>query len=112
MKACPGYGLVMFSFALSIYYFSCVHCFDLSVFFVLSFRHVTSQAHGPSLWDSLALYLCLQCSSSSPFIHTYSITGSARVFGYTVYRGFLNRVYGISSLNTGIWYITFFEFQV
>ena len=36
-------------------------------------------------------------------------TGSARVFGNTVYRGFLNRVYGILSLNTGIRYITFFE---
>ena len=26
------------------------------------------------------------------------LTGSARVFGYTVYRGFLNRVYGILQL--------------
>ena len=34
-------------------------------------------------------------------------TGSARVFGNTVNRGFLNRVYGILSLNTGIRYITF-----
>ena len=31
--------------------------------------------------------------------------GSARVFGYTVYRGFV-----YCSLNTGIRYITFFEF--
>ena len=38
-------------------------------------------------------------------------SGSARVFGYTVYRGFLNRVYGIC-LNMGIQYITFFEFQL
>ena len=28
-------------------------------------------------------------------------TGSARVFGYTVYRGFLNRVYGILQLKYG-----------
>ena len=27
--------------------------------------------------------------------------GSARVFGYTVYRGFLNRVYGILQLKYG-----------
>ena len=27
-----------------------------------------------------------------------NFTGSARVFGYTVYRGFLNRVYGILQL--------------
>ena len=47
-------------------------------------------------------------------VHLFTLiqSGSARVFGYTVYRGFLNRVYGISSLNKGIRYITFFEFQV
>ena len=28
-------------------------------------------------------------------------SGSARVFGYTVYRGFLNRVYGIFQLKYG-----------
>ena len=28
-------------------------------------------------------------------------SGSARVFGYTVYRGFLNRVYGILQLKYG-----------
>ena len=38
------------------------------------------------------------------------LSGSARVLGYTVYGGFLNWVY--CSLNTGIRYITFFEFQV
>ena len=42
----------------------------------------------------------------------FYISGSARVFGYTVYRGFLNRVYGILQLKYGIRYITFFEFQV
>ena len=40
------------------------------------------------------------------------LSGSARVFGYTVYRGFLNRDTVYCSLNTGIRYITFFEFQV
>ena len=30
-----------------------------------------------------------------------SLSGSARVFGYTVYRGFLNRVYGILQLKYG-----------
>ena len=41
------------------YYFSCVHCFHLSVcFFGSSFKHVTSQAHGFSVWDNLALYAC------------------------------------------------------
>ena len=29
------------------------------------------------------------------------LAGSARVFGYTVYRGFLNRVYGILQLKYG-----------
>ena len=29
--------------------------------------------------------------------------GSARVFGYTVYRGFLNQVYGILHLKNGYW---------
>ena len=29
------------------------------------------------------------------------ISGSARVLGYTVYRGFLNRVYGILQLKYG-----------
>ena len=44
---------------------------------------------------------------------TFQLSGLARVFEYTVYRGFLNRVYGIyCSLNTGIRYITFFECQV
>ena len=42
----------------------------------------------------------------------FYISASARVFGYTVYRGFLNRVYGILQLKYGIRYITFFEFQV
>ena len=47
------------------------------------------------------------------YVGNIDIPGSARVFGYTVYRGFLNRVYGILQLiNTGIRYITFFEFQV
>jgi len=35
---------------------------------------------------------------SSPNFHN---PGSARVFGYTVYRGFLNRVYGILQLKYG-----------
>ena len=33
--------------------------------------------------------------------HVVQISGSARVFGYTVYRGFLNRVYGILQLKYG-----------
>ena len=49
--------------------------------------------------------------SVNSVIKIYNI-GSARVLGYAVYKGFLNRVYGILSLNTGIRYISFFGFQV
>ena len=40
------------------------------------------------------------------------MTGSARVFGYTVYRGFLNRVYGIFQLKYGyLVYHVFLNFR-
>ena len=35
------------------------------------------------------------------YVGNIDIPGSARVFGYTVYRGFLNWVYGISQLKYG-----------
>ena len=39
-------------------------------------------------------------------------SGSARVFEYTVYRGFLNQVYGIFQLKYGYWvYHVFFNFR-
>ena len=34
-------------------------------------------------------------------LYTAFYSGSARVLGYTVYRGFLNRVYGILQLKYG-----------
>ena len=34
---------------------------------------------------------------------TFQLSGLARVFEYTVYRGFLNRVYGILQLKYGYW---------
>ena len=36
-----------------------------------------------------------------PFQFSLQNSGSARVLGYTVYRGFLNRVYGILQLKYG-----------
>ena len=35
------------------------------------------------------------------YVGNIDLLGSARVFGYTVYRGFLNRVYGILQLKYG-----------
>ena len=45
-------------------------------------------------WASKTVYVLVLFEKSH-----YS--GSARVFGYTVYRGFLNRVYGILQLKYG-----------
>ena len=39
---------------------------------------------------------------SEPYLGPVQRKGSARVFGYTVYRAFLNRVYGILQLKFGI----------
>ena len=60
--------------------------------------------------ECVIIILFTQPSKTRNFISVYFIiyeitrleeTGSARVLGYTVYRGFLNRVYGILQLKYG-----------
>ena len=53
-----------------------------------------------SLYISRICQLC-QIGQIIWFSVSIELSGSARVFGYTVYRGFLNRVYGILQLKYG-----------
>ena len=100
MKACPGHGLLMFSFALSIYYFSCVHCFDLSVFLFQALDTLLLRLTGPH--SEITWPYPYACNVQVQ-VHLFTLiqSGSARVFGYRVYRGFLNQVYGILRLKYG-----------
>ena len=51
-----------------------------------------------ALWTSKEKRKVAKLRSSHAEDVLYHTSGSARVFGYTVYRGFLNRVYGILQL--------------
>ena len=53
------------------------------------------------LWRYHIWTKCLYSFVADCSLKRFSFSGSARVFGYTVYRGFLNRVYSILQLKYG-----------